>query len=220
VSPKDLSLVRRLAGEAIDAGDPLGWFEPLYQASERGEAVVPWADAHANPALLRWAADNDLAGSGRRALVIGCGAGDDAEALAGLGFAVVAFDLAPAALRLCRSRFRGTVVEYVVADLLDPPAEWSAAFDFVFEANTVQVLPEGLLRERGIAALSTFVAPDGELLVVTRARDEDEPLGDLPWPMAPSEIRACAGDRLHLRTLEDFLDVQEAPVRRAVALFA
>ncbi len=118
MSQRDLSFVRRLADEAIVAGDPLGWFEPLYQAAERGDAVIPWADAEPNAHLLRWTAQHRVMGQGRRALVVGCGAGDDAEALAGLGFAVVAFDLSASAVRLCRTRFPGTAVEYVAADLL------------------------------------------------------------------------------------------------------
>jgi SAM-dependent methyltransferase len=216
---KDLSVVRRLAALAIDAGDPLSWFETLYVAAERGEAVIPWADSEPNPSLLRWTADNGLAGHGRRALVIGCGAGDDAEALAGLGFSVVAFDVSPAAVRLCRSRFPDTAVEYVAADLLAPPEGWTAAFDFVFEANTVQALPEGALRKGAIEALSTFVAPGGTLLVVARGRDEDEPLSRLPWPLTPAEVRACGGDRLNLRSFDDFLDRQDPPVRRFLAVF-
>ena len=217
--PQDLSLVRRLADEAIAAGDPLGWFERLYQAAERGDAVVPWADAEPNAHLLRWTAEHGVDGTGRRALVVGCGAGDDAEALAGLGFAVVGFDLSTSAVRLCRSRFPDTAVDYVVADLLASPEEWSATFDFVFEANTIQAMPVGPLRTAGIAALSTFVAPGGELLVVARGRDESEPLDELPWPLTRREVELCGGDRLSLDSFEDFLDDWDPPVRRFLARF-
>ncbi len=219
MSQRDLSLVRRLADEAIGAGDPLGWFEPLYQAAERGDAVIPWADAEPNTHLLRWTAEHGVVGTGRRALVVGCGAGDDAEALAGLGFAVVGFDLSASAVRLCRSTFPDTKVDYVVADLLAPPNEWTGAFDFVFEANTIQAMPSGPLRVAGIAALSTFVAPGGELLVVARGRDESEPLDELPWPLTRDEIDACGGDRLSLELFEDFLDDWDPPVRRFLARF-
>ncbi|MDZ7952448.1 hypothetical protein [Nostoc sp. DedQUE09] len=36
--------------------------------------------------------------SGQKALVIGCGLGDDAEALAHLGFEVTTFDISPTAM--------------------------------------------------------------------------------------------------------------------------
>ena len=211
--------MRRLADEAAVAGDPLGWFERLYQAAERGDAVIPWADAEPNSHLLRWTAEHGVAGQGRRALVVGCGAGDDAEFLAGLGFAVVAFDLSPSAVRLCRLRFPDTAVEYVAADLLAPPEDWTAAFDFVFEANTLQSMPAGPLRAAGIAALSTFVAPGGELLVVARGRGDSEPLGELPWPLTRGDVEACGGGRLSLDSFEDFLDDWDPPVRRFLAVF-
>ncbi len=219
MSPRDLSLVRRLADEAIGAGDPLGWFEPLYLAAARGEAVIPWADRGPNPSLLRWTADHGVVGDGRRALVVGCGGGDDAEALAALGFSVVAFDLSAAAIRLCQSRFPDTHVDYAVADLLAPPGEWTESFDFVFEANTIQALPVGRLRTGAIAALATFVAPGGELLVVARGRDEDEPLDQVPWPLTRAEVDACGGDALEPAAFEDFLDDEDPPVRRFLAVF-
>ena len=107
----------------------------------------------------------------------------------------------------------------MVADLLAPPEEWTEAFDFVFEANTIQAMPSGPLRAGGIAALSTFVAPGGELLVVARGRDETEPLDELPWPLTRAEIDACGGDRLSLESFEDFLDDWDPPVRRFLARF-
>ncbi|MCC5670705.1 class I SAM-dependent methyltransferase [Nostoc sp. CHAB 5784] len=42
--------------------------------------------------------------SGQKALVIGCGLGDDAEAIASLGFEVTAFDISPTAIAWCQER--------------------------------------------------------------------------------------------------------------------
>lgn len=210
---------RRLARQAVDAGQPLAWFERLYADAEAGRGVVPWADLGPNPNLLAWAAARRLSGGGRPALVVGCGLGDDAEALAALGFAVVAFDVAPTAVRRCVERHPATTVEYVVADLLDPPAGWAGRFDLVFEANTLQVLPPGDLRRRAAAVLPTLVAPGGTLLVVARARDESDPVGDMPWPLTAADVLACAGGRLALEALEDFLDDESPPVRRYRATF-
>lgn len=210
---------RRLARDAVAAGEPLSWFERLYADGEAGRGVVPWGDLGPNPNLLAWAAERRLSGEGRTALVVGCGFGDDAEALAALGFAVVAFDLAPTAVRACIERHPATKVEYVVGDVLHPPPEWAARFDLVFEANTLQVLPPGDLRRRAALALSTLPAPGGTLLVIARARDEGEPVGDIPWPLTRSEVLGCAGGRLELDRLEDYLDGESPPVRRYRAAF-
>src|SRR2546421_12290923 len=50
---------------------------------------------------------------------------------------------------------------YQTADLPHPPAPWRGQFDFVFETNTLQVLPAALRPEasRNIAA---FLRPGGE----------------------------------------------------------
>ena len=68
-----------------------------------------------------------------------------------------------------------------VADLLAPPAEWAGAFDLVVECNNVQALPREL-RDTATAAVASFVAPGGTLLVVAAAATawgEDGP----PWPL-------------------------------------
>ena len=93
-------LFKQLTEEFTKKGDPAGWFETLYQAAQGKEEAIPWAHMTANPRLLEWAAHHHLSGEGRNALVVGCGLGDDAEALASLGFAVTAFEVSPEALYL------------------------------------------------------------------------------------------------------------------------
>jgi SAM-dependent methyltransferase len=120
-------------------------------------------------------------GSGR-ALVVGCGLGDDAELLASLGYDVVAFDYSPTAIERCRARFPGSPVEYLVADLLDPPAAWRRAFDLVLEVFTVQSLPP-TVRATAIANIAGFVA--GRLLVVAT---QGEPADGPPWPLTREQV--------------------------------
>jgi len=215
----DRVLARHLADEAASRGELLAWFEELYVAAETQGGVVPWADGVPNPQLVAWSAQHRLSGNGRRALVVGCGLGDDAEFLAGLGFSVVAFDVAPTAVRRCRERFASTAVDYVVADLTEPPEGWGRSFDFVFEANTLQALPLGAFRDGAIKQLSLFVVSGGALMVVCRGREEHDPLGQVPWPLTRSEIMACAGPRLALSSFEDAYDDETPPVRRFVATF-
>ena len=167
------------------------WFERRYAAAERGEAAIPWDRGSPNPVLVRWAEERGLDGAGRRALVVGSGLGSDAELVAAHGFDTVAFDVSPTAVKLARERFPGSRVEYVVADLLDPPEEWRRAFDLVVESLTAQSLPDPPRRE-AIAAVSGMVAPGGTL-IVNAAIAGDQDFGDgPPWPLTRAEVEAFA----------------------------
>ncbi len=91
----------RLAHESIAAGDPTGWFERLYAAAADGTTGVPWDRRAPSPLLVQWAEGRALrskAGRAPVALVVGCGLGDDAEFIAGLGFRTVAFDISASAI--------------------------------------------------------------------------------------------------------------------------
>jgi SAM-dependent methyltransferase len=192
--------------------DATGWFEPLYAGARAGERAVPWARGGPHPLLVEWVEREALDGTGRRALVVGAGLGHDAEYLASLGFATVAFDVAPSAVRMARERFSESAVEYAVADLLDPPADWSRAFDFVFESLTVQSLPPAL-HPAASAAVAWFVAPGGELLVVASARELGERVHGPPWPLARPEVDAFADSGLVPVSLE-LLPVRDEPTER------
>jgi SAM-dependent methyltransferase len=190
----------------VSTDEATGWFEPLYRAAERGERAVPWDRAAPHALLVEWAAACDLRGDGRRAIVVGCGLGDDAEHIAGLGFATVAFDVAPTAVAAARRRFPGSVVEYVAADLLDLPPAWEQAFDLVFESRTVQSLPDPP-RAAAIARIAGLAVPGGTLLVLANARDAaDGPVEGPPWPLTRAEIDAFAAgplDAVRIETVPD-----------------
>jgi SAM-dependent methyltransferase len=208
---------RKLAGESIARGDVTGWFEQLYSESERDGFAISWVDLAPNPYLVEWLRGRSSPPRGR-AVVVGCGYGDDAELLAGLGLSVVAFDIAPTAIGRCRGRFPESRVEYVVADVLKPPAEWSGAFDFVFEAYTVQVLP-GEARAVCARSVGGMVAPKGVLLVVARSRRPEDPEGLMPWPLARSELDAFQVPGLELSRLTELVEPGDPPVPRFVAEF-
>ena len=205
---------RALAAAALARGDATGWFEELY-ARASGTQDVPWADLAPNPSLLAWLEEHGVDGAGRRALKVGAGLGDDAEALAQRGFAVTAFDIAPSAVAWARRRFPDTEVDSVVADVLAPPPEWSARFDLVLEAYTLQVLPADL-RAKAARRIADMVAPGGTLLVIARGRDEGDDPGAMPWPLTPDELRARFA-MLDVVAFDDFLDDERPPVRRLVA---
>jgi SAM-dependent methyltransferase len=181
---------------------------------------VPWDRGAPHPVLVEWAAAHGLEGRGRRGVVVGSGFGENAEYVAGLGFATVAFDVAATAVRTARRRFPDTAVEYVTADLLDPPAEWREAFDLVVEIMTVQALPDAA-RPQAIAAVADLVAPGGTLIVIAVARDEEDgPVHGPPWPLTRAEVEAFGSTGLEAVDIEDLRDTADPTVRRWRAEFS
>ena len=210
--------MRALARESIERGDATGWFEELYRRAAGSWTRIPWADLTPNPYLLEWLASAESPGDAGTCLVVGCGLGDDAEALAAAGHAVVGFDIAATAIEGCRARYPGSRVDYLVADLLAPPAAWRGGFDLVFESYTLQVLPEPARRD-AIAQLAALVAPGGRLLVLCRAREQSEPVGALPWPLTREELDGFTAHGLRQLSLTSFMDHESPPVRRLRALY-
>ena len=193
--------------------DPTAFFEPIYVAAAAGASAVPWDRGGPHPLIEEWA--RDVSGAGRSALVVGAGLGADAELLAERGFDVVAFDVSPTAVATTRERFPGSAVEYRVADLLDPPPEWSHAFDLVVESLTVQSMPVEF-HLPAIANVAAMVAPGGLLLVVATARDEaDGPVDGPPWPLLRREVQAFATGGLQAGRIEAIRAPETPPRWRA-----
>jgi SAM-dependent methyltransferase len=212
---KTLSRARakELAEEFLKRGDDKGWFEAFYAEAEGDTARIPWANLVPNPELVSWLDANAVQGAGQRALVVGCGLGDDAELLAERGFDVTAFDISNEAIEWCKRRYPDSKVEYVAADLFELPAEWREVFHFVFEANTLQVLPSEL-RPAAIIALVNCVTQGGSLLVIARGREPHEDPGSMPWPLTKDDLDLFTESGLQLVSFEDFFDEEEPPVRR------
>lgn len=209
--------VRALVQQHLSAGNPLTWFEPVYATAAGNATAIPWADLAPNPHLVAWLDRHPL--SGGAALVVGCGLGDDAEELSSRGLNVTAFDISPTAIDWCTRRFPGSHVRYVHADLLSPPAEWSDAFDFVFEAYTLQSLP-GPLRGPAVRSLARFLRPEASLLVVCRGRDQGQAELLPPWPLTRDELDLQTAEaRLATHRFEDFEDAEDPPVRRFRVLY-
>lgn len=150
----------------VDESNPNDWFEDLYAKSDEAGEGVPWANLSPHPIFKNWIDTTSITSTGKKALVIGCGLGDDAIELEAKGFEVTAFDVSKSAIDLCKKRFPKSKVEFVQADLLKGVPEWKGKFDFILEIFTIQALPpkyEATL----IKNIADFVSENGELLIIT-----------------------------------------------------
>lgn len=204
---------RELAEEFLKRGDAKGWFEVFYAEAAGDTTRIPWANLVPNPEMTQWLDENAVQGAGKRALVVGCGLGDDAELLAERGFDVSAFDISPEAIEWCKRRYPDSKVEYIAADLFELPGEWRGAFDFLFEANTLQVLPADL-RPAAISAMVNCVTQDGSVLVIARGREPNDDPGFMPWPLTKDDLKPFVESGLQLIAFQDYYDQEEPPVRR------
>jgi SAM-dependent methyltransferase len=208
--------VAALAHKHLERGDPVGWFEALYQSADGDQSQIPWAEMEANPYLARWLADNPhLAG---HALVVGCGLGDDAEAMASAGWRVTAFDVSASSVAWCKKRFPDSKVGYEVADLLEAPEDWARKFDLVVEVFTVQALPLDV-RFDALDALQSFIPHGGRLLLIARGRDDDDEAVGPPWAVSHAELEQLLINRMSLDRFEDFYDHEDPPKRRFVGVY-
>lgn len=185
-SPPEDQIRPPMAG-ATSLAEATGWFEPLYAAAARGETTVPW-DRHApHQILTEWMRRRQLAGDGQRAIVVGCGHGDDAALVASTGYRTTAFDISASAIRAARERYPDAPIEFVTADLFHLPEAWIRAFDLVVESQTVQALPPSL-REEVIAHVVNLVAAGGTLIVQAVAAGDDGAREGPPWPLTRADI--------------------------------
>jgi SAM-dependent methyltransferase len=210
--------MRRIAAESIAQGDATGWFDRFYRQAGGDWDQVPWADRRPNPYLVAWLRTFTAAPIRKQCLVVGCGLGDDAEALASAGFDVTAFDISPTAIDAARQRFPRSGVDYVVADVLEPPPAWAGAFDLIFEAFTLQALPPEP-RHAAIRSIAGLVGPAGRVFVLCRARDAGDPIGEMPWPLTRGELALFEDAGLRATTVEIVLEDGTPPVRRFRAFF-
>ncbi len=207
----------RLAAAYAEKGDPTGWFEEFYAQAGGDIEKVYWADREASPKLLAWLARHPGDGS-QSAVAVGCGLGDDAEAMAAAGYRVTAFDISDSAIAMCRARYPDSVVDYRIADLFALPENWPRAFDLVYECNTIQILV-GELRLMALKAIVGLVATDGAVLVSCRSCDDGAQGDVLPIPLDRREI----GGFVRAGMVEDefaaYDDEQDPPVAHFFAVY-
>jgi len=199
--------------------DPTGWCNSIYVDAQGDYKGVFWADLEASPYLLQWCEQNPVEKNKKKAIVIGCGVGDDAQALDELGYKVTAFDISEEAISLCKNRYPDTKVDYLVADLFDYPRQWLENFDLIYECNTIQILP-GKYRIQARKAISSLAATNAHILVSCRARNKGEKENEIPLPLDREEIDEFINtDKLSQVSFEAYDDTQEPPVPHFFAVY-
>lgn len=207
----DLAAYKEMVRSYQDKDEPTAWFDSIYRDAEGDYRNVFWADLEPNPYLLSWLNNNAFKHAKRKAIVVGCGVGDDAEAMSEAGYEVTAFDISPEAIRLCKKRYFNSKVNYLVADLFDFPPQWTENFDLVYECNTIQVLP-GKYRTMARDAMISLLAPQGYILVSCRSRLKGEQEDDIPLPLDQEEIDGFIRCGLQEELFEAYDDTQDPPV--------
>jgi SAM-dependent methyltransferase len=150
-------------------------------------------------------------------LDVGCGLGDNAECFAEAGAQVTAFDFIDEAVLWAKRRFAGSRVDYQTADLFAPLQDWRGQFDLVHECYTLQALSVELLPQ-ALAIFKQLLKQDGKLLIIARARAEDEHISGPPWPLPPSFFGEAERRGFAILALEDIAATAEVGRRHWRAL--
>lgn len=217
-SPSMQNRIKTWASEAQAQNQPYAWFEPLYAQANGNADQVPWAKSTAHPYLQAWLTEHPQPVAHSKALVIGCGLGNDAEALQAHGYQVTGFDVSPTAIAWCHQRFPHSAVDYQVADLFHLDPSWNQTFDLVYECRNIQALPIHL-RQQVVGAIAPLVAKTGKLLVVTRIRPDEQECEGPPWPLSPLELAEFENYGLVETERATFVEGETIAVQQARILY-
>lgn len=78
----------------------------------------------------------------------------------------------------------------------------------MLEIYTIQPLPMEM-RPKVIDSVAALVAPGGRLLVVTRGREDDEEIGEVPWPLSKRDLSRFAENGLREVGFQDLWDEED-----------
>ena len=163
------------------------FFESMYENADHDDlSTIPWATLAPNVYLEKHLSLHDLVVN-KKALVIGCGLGDDALILEKYGYEVEALDISPTAIALAKKRHPQSKVDFHVGDIYNMPESSVGKYDFVYEGLTIQSLPPED-REKLVGIIVSLVAHDGELLVYANTQDDADNYGGPPWPLYEDEF--------------------------------
>jgi len=205
--------LRKLAGDTHDTDetprtpdDPAFW-EGLYTQGFTG-----WELGRAAPPLSNYFAATPPTGA--RALVVGCGRGNEARMLADHGAEVTAIDIAPSAIQQAQAIVSpsSSSINYQLGDVFDLRRE-PPAYDLIVE-HTCFCAIDPKRRDDFVEAVADALHPGGVLVGLFYAHGRD---GGPPFTVSAEEVRARFGDRFVIDRLE--LAADSVIMRRGDELF-
>jgi 2-polyprenyl-3-methyl-5-hydroxy-6-metoxy-1,4-benzoquinol methylase len=161
----------------------LEFFQEVYEGG-----TPPWDIGRPQPEVVRLAGEGRIRGS---VLDVGCGTGENALYLAGLGHEVWGIDGAPLAVEqaLSKAGERGVVATFLVADALDL-GSLGRTFDTVIDSGLFHVFSDED-RPRFVRGLAAVVRPGGTYFLICFS--EREPGTEGPRRVTQGEIRSAFG---------------------------
>lgn len=155
-------------------------FESAYRNGE-----PPWDIGQPQPAFKRLAEQGAIAGS---VIDVGCGTGENALFLAGLGLEVTGLDAAPTAIARAREKAiaRGLAATFIVGDALDLAAV-SSSFDVAVDSGLFHVFSDAD-RLRYARGLQEVLRPGGRYFVLCFSDMQPGTMG--PRLVSQAELRA------------------------------
>jgi SAM-dependent methyltransferase len=162
------------------------FFDSVYKSASHNLVSIPWVKLKPNELLTDFLATAQIEPS-QKALVIGCGVGDDADVLQRAGFVVDAIDISPTAIEIAKGRFVSPDINFTVADIFALPKQHEGRYDVVYEGLTIQSIPRAKRKEL-IKIIASLVAPKGTLLVYAHRQEDTDNMGGPPWPLYRHEF--------------------------------
>ena len=171
----------------------VGFFDNAY----RDGGTPTWDVGRPQGALVRLSRTGRMTGS---VLDAGCGTGENALHLAGLGHAVLGVDFAAAAIEraVAKAADRHGSVEFQVADALDLAA-LGRSFDTIIDIGLFHTLEDGD-RTRYAASLRAALRPGGRAFLLCWS--DRNPFGRGPRRVTRREIRAAFRDGWLVESIE------------------
>ena len=197
---------------SLESDDPLSWFEDLYKQSDEQRNLIPWDWREPHPYLVEWVKSTNYRG---KALVVGCGLGEDAAFLSKMGWEVTAFDISNSAIDWAKNLHTGVPVEWLVEDLLKLPISWTASYDLVLEVHIIQAIP----REIGEIAserLAPLVSEGGYLVCIGKLKETRDEGPGPPWPLSLDFIERIGEGLEKVELLISQIEGKESTRYRAV----
>jgi cyclopropane fatty-acyl-phospholipid synthase-like methyltransferase len=158
----------------------------------------PWDIGRAQGAFVRLAESAGLRGP---LLDAGCGTGENALFLAGMGLDVVGIDGAPAAIEAARRKAseRGISARFEVADLVELTG-WDGAFESAIDSGCFHVFDDAD-RARYVTTLHRVLRPDAQLHVLCFS---DRVPGDVgPRRVSQAELRDAFSEGWVVESIAD-----------------